>query len=147
MKKAFTMVELIFVIIVLGILAAVAVPRFGSTGTKAHIATARSDVASIRSSILSERQSQLIRGVNSFIPKLSDNDELLFTGDGNGRTLLTYGIVAGTSEGKWEKVEDKKYKFHLDNKAIEFDYNSTNGHFECDRDDSTTGELCKKIVD
>ncbi len=37
MKKAFTMVELIFVIVILGILAAVAVPKMGSSKTKADI--------------------------------------------------------------------------------------------------------------
>ena len=34
MKKAFTMIELIFVIVILGILASVAIPRLA--GTKAH---------------------------------------------------------------------------------------------------------------
>jgi len=147
MKKAFTVIELVMVIVILGILATIAIPKFGSTGQKAHIAKARSDVSAIRSSILSERQSQLIRGNNSFIDKLSDNDEILFTGNGDGRVLLTYGIASGTAEGKWEKVEDKKYKFHIDSKEIEFNYDSTTGKFSCDRDDSTTGELCKKIVD
>jgi len=147
MKKAFTMVELLFVIVILSILAAVAIPKMGSTKTNAEIAKGKTDVATIRSAILTERQSQLIKGVNSFIPKLSDNDEILFTGNGDGRVLLTYGIASGTTEGKWERVEENKYKFHIDSKEIEFDYNSTTGKFSCDRDDSTTGELCKKIVD
>lgn len=148
MKKAFTMVELIFVIVILGILAAVAVPKMGSTKTNAEIAKARTDVASIRSSILSERQSQLIKGVNSFIEKLSSDDEILFTGDSDKkRTLLTYGISAGKTSGKWEKVDDATYKFHVGDDSIEFKYDKDTGKFTCTRDDADTGDICKKIVD
>ena len=39
MKKAFTMIELIFVIVILGILASVAIPRLAGTRTDAEIAT------------------------------------------------------------------------------------------------------------
>ncbi len=36
MKKAFTMIELIFVIVILGILAGVAIPRYFAVGQNAH---------------------------------------------------------------------------------------------------------------
>ena len=39
MKKGFTMIELIFVIVILGILASVAIPRLAGTRTDAEIAT------------------------------------------------------------------------------------------------------------
>ena len=45
MKKGFTMIELIFVIVILGILASVAIPRLAGTRTDAEIATT---VANIR---------------------------------------------------------------------------------------------------
>ena len=45
MKKGFTMIELIFVIVILGILASVAIPRLAGTRTDAEIAAA---VANIR---------------------------------------------------------------------------------------------------
>ena len=51
-KNAFTMIELVFVIVILGILAAVAVPRLAASRDDAHIAKGRADVASIRSGIL-----------------------------------------------------------------------------------------------
>ena len=38
MKKGFTMIELIFVIVILGILASVAIPRLAGTRTDAEIA-------------------------------------------------------------------------------------------------------------
>ena len=40
MKKAFTMIELIFVIVILGILAGVAIPRLAATREDAEIAAA-----------------------------------------------------------------------------------------------------------
>ena len=66
-NKAFTMIEMIFVIVVLGILAAVAIPRFGATRTDAEISKGVADVASIRSAIITERQSRLIMGDNKYI--------------------------------------------------------------------------------
>ena len=48
MKKGFTMIELIFVIVILGILASVAIPRLAATRTDAEISAA---VANIRTLI------------------------------------------------------------------------------------------------
>ena len=45
-KSGFSMIELVFVIVILGVLAAVAVPRFVTTRTDAQVAMARSDIAS-----------------------------------------------------------------------------------------------------
>ena len=45
MKKGFTMIELIFVIVILGILASVAIPRLAGTREDAEISTA---VANLR---------------------------------------------------------------------------------------------------
>jgi general secretion pathway protein G len=142
MRKAFTMTELIFVIVILGILAAVAVPKMGSSKSHAEISKARADVASIRSAILTERQSQIIKGNNNFIDKLSDNDSVLFKGNGT-RTLLTYGVAAGTSSGKWSKNSDGNYTFHINEEDITFLYKKEDGTFSCKRDNDT----CKKIVD
>ena len=46
-KNAFTLIELIFVIVILGILASVAIPKFAATRTDAKLSKAASDVATL----------------------------------------------------------------------------------------------------
>ena len=149
MKNAFTMIELIYVIVILGILSAVALPKFASTKNQADISKARTDVAAIRSSIMTDRQAQLIKGTNTYIGQLSANTTELFTGSAT-RPLLRYGIIAGTGPGKWRvngAVANNDYFFKVDTVDIAFDYNVTTGLFTCDRTNATYGTDCKKIID
>jgi general secretion pathway protein G len=142
-KNAFSMIELIFTIVVLGILAAIAVPKFATTRNDAVIAKGRADVATIRSAIVTERQSQLIKGISSFIPKLSPSSAstTLFTGDGT-RTLLMYGIKAGTTSGHWAITSDTVYTFKVGTSTNTFTYTPADGKFMC-----TAGTECSSLQD
>ena len=62
MKKAFTMIELVFVIVVIGILSAIAIPKFAATRDDAVISKGRAEVAAMRSAIAMERQKRILRG-------------------------------------------------------------------------------------
>jgi len=132
MKKAFTMIELIFVIVILGILASVALPRFAGTKKQADIASGRADVSVIRSAIVSERQTQLVKGINTYISTLSDANGTLFTGDGT-RTLLMYGIKAGTGAGDWAVTNAARttYTYTTADGTNTFTYTSSDGKFAC----------------
>ena len=57
------MIELVFVIVVIGILSAIAVPKFAATRDDAIITKARATVASARSALSTERQKNILRGV------------------------------------------------------------------------------------
>ncbi len=61
-RAAFTMIELVFVIVVIGILSAIAVPKFAATRDDAIIAKGRSTVAALRSAISTERQKSILKG-------------------------------------------------------------------------------------
>jgi len=66
-RKAFTMVELIFVIIIIGILSAIAIPKFSKTAEVAYISKAKSDVASVKSALAMMRQKNILKGVTTDI--------------------------------------------------------------------------------
>ena len=61
-RKAFTMIELIFVVAIIGILSAIAIPKFNKTVTQAEIAKAKSEVASLRSTLSTLRQKSVLTG-------------------------------------------------------------------------------------
>ena len=140
------MIELVFVIVVLGILAAIAVPKFAATRTDAQITKGRSDVATIRSSIISERQSRLIQGDSSWINSLSHGSDTLF--DGNGTVvLLMYGIASGSSNGHWSTTDSDSpylhYVFKISGHDCAFTYNATDGKFTLNSDQNT---ICDDLV-
>jgi len=147
-KNAFTMIELVFVIVVLGILSAVAIPRFAATRTDAQITKARADIASIRAGIINERQSRLFRGQSNFIATLDSNDNNLFS------SVMTYPITPGSTNGHWSQTGAKTYTFKVKNVNNTFQYCDTNttaascnglnpGVFIC----TTVGASCGLLTD
>lgn len=112
-RNAFSMIELVFVIAVLGILAAIAIPKFAATRDDAKIAAARATISSVRSGIVSERQTRLLRGDATYIPHLGAD----FTG------VLHYGATG------WTQDSTDRYHVVIMNKSCYFDYNSTSGKF------------------
>ena len=61
-QKAFTMIELVFVIVVIGILSAIAIPKLAATRDDAVITKARATVAAVKSAVNIERQKRILKG-------------------------------------------------------------------------------------
>jgi general secretion pathway protein G len=150
MKKAFTMIELVFAIVIIGILSAIAIPRFAASRDDAQVAKGRSDVAAIRAAIVSERQTRLLKGDTQYIDKLdhqgasSTDGQILF--DNNGvatQTLLQYGIASGSTNGHWRKTAANEYKYKVLGGDTTFTYTQASGTFDCNHADAG----CKRLTE
>jgi len=138
-KNAFTMIELVFVIVILGILAAVAVPKFSATRDDATIAKGRADVASIRSGIITERQARLIKGEHDYIPLGTGAGQIDYGGLFGG--VLMYPISASTGNDGWSSSTSGTYTFKVAGNANTFKYTPADGKFLC-----TSGSECDKLT-
>jgi general secretion pathway protein G len=88
MKNAFTLIELIFVIVVIGILATVAIPKFNDTRELAISNGIKQDIATIVQSIKSK---YMIKGDISDISDAVDFDDKIWILDST-KLILEYKI-------------------------------------------------------
>ena len=128
MKKSFTLLELIFVIVVIGILAGIAIPRLFSGIPDAEKAKVKTDVATIRAAI-SSKYGKLVMEGNDSCPDLekSTTDNTLF------ENILTYPIKKSSGNVKWDG-NGTDYNVTIDGAVITFEYNKStesNCKFEC----------------
>lgn len=149
-RNAFTMIELIFAIVIIGILASIALPRLAATRDDADIAKGRSDVSAIRAAIVSERQTRLLQGNTAFINHLdhqgasSADGDILF--DNNGvasQALLQYGIASGSTNGHWRKTAADTYQYRILGSDVQFTYTQATGAFDCNHNNAN----CRLLTD
>lgn len=140
LSRAFTLVELVFIIVILGILAAVAFPKIAPIREDAEIAKGKGDVATIRAGIINERQTRLIRGDASWISAANlDTGGKLFGG------VLTQGFSSSATSGNWynDNLGDGSYNYYVGSVATQFDYNATTGSFGCTQ---VSGNYCDQLA-
>ena len=133
MKKAFTMVELIFVIVVLGILAMVALPRLAGSKKDAEITRAKAEIAAIRSAI------QTYRGANLLSQKPGSG----YPDDLKAETIEK--ITNGTKLGSNWSVNDTgdTLTLRIGSETTDFKYVKDKGSLTCK--DPDKNDLCSKI--
>lgn len=105
MRKAFTMVELVFVIVVIGILSAIAIPKLAATRDDAVIVNGRNTIASARSALSTMRQKNILKGTFTDINASTVGDN--FSG------LLEYQVKSCTTSqcGGWSTA-GSVFTFH-----------------------------------
>jgi len=147
-KKAFTMIELLFVIVVIGILAGVAIPRLAATRDDAEITKGATILSSIRNALSIERQKRILRGDFTPITAVGDSTNVfdMFSPDKNGNQekVLEYPIVSESEKYHWRYVDNNNTYFCLSNvcngnsDTIRFQLNS--GRFLCHEADVSSGK-------
>ena len=73
MKRGFSMIELIFVIVILGILASVALPKLAATRDDASASGIKSDIGTITQAVPALYMSQKVASITQAVPSLNIN--------------------------------------------------------------------------
>ena len=148
------MIELIFVIVIIGILVAVAIPKLFATRDDAIITKVRTDISNIRSAIVNYHTQEMMKGLDLYPDTLDDananqENEELFNGKDDVK-LLDYPIYSKNADGYWMKINDVNYTVKVMDTDVQFDYNKSNGHFDCNNvaanDTYKEKEICKKLT-
>jgi prepilin-type N-terminal cleavage/methylation domain-containing protein len=137
-KKAFSLIEIIFVLFIIAVIITAAVSKFGTTLNNTYMTKLKSDVLQIRSGINQYKNSMILKNKNDTLNQLDDNDAMLFN------LILQTPILASSNNkaDSWNKISATKYTFYINNQTfLTFNYNATNFTFDCDN----SNELCKEL--
>lgn len=99
-RHGFTLIELLIVVVIIGILAAIAVPKFASTKGKAFSAALRSDLRNLASAQESYFYHHTVYS--------SDTTALQFSGSSGVRLTIT-----GATAGGWSAIATHPQSFPL----------------------------------
>ncbi len=140
-RKAFTMIELVFVIVVIGILSAIAIPKFAVTRNDAVITKAKNTIAAVRSAISTTRQKNILKGT---FTDLTASD-ISSASNKPFDQLLEYGVKSCTTSGcgGWEMSANTPPTFIFHGPGGDVTYKYQNKKFEC----ASSAAICAKYGD
>ena len=99
MRKGFTLIELLIVVVIIGILAAIAIPKFANTKTKAYTAAMKSDLRNLvtaEESFFSDSGSYVIYGDTTklkFKPSTGVSTPVVAVGAGYWSATVTHSQI------------------------------------------------------
>ena len=135
---AFSLIEIIFTIAIISIIAMVAVPKLRNTLSSANIVKIKSDITIIRNGLKEYKNKMILSNNSESLDSLETTQTLLFD------KILTYPIIASNTNKStsWNKISNEKYTVWIDSTVnVEFIYDKTNYTFDCDIDDNYCKEL------
>lgn len=122
-QEGFTLIELVIIILVLGILAATAIPKFVDMRSAAQTSAEKGVVGGVRGGIAITYASNALYGTAGF-PATLDGATPGVSSSGNA--LFTSVISPGVDDGSWTKVDATHYSGPA---GHTFNYNSGDGTF------------------
>ena len=105
MKRGFSMIELIFVIVILGILASVALPKLAATRDDATASGIKSDVGTIIQATPALYMSQKLASITQAVPSLSTSSWVI-TSEYEVATKIMDKSSSGTTECITIRIEE-----------------------------------------
>jgi general secretion pathway protein G len=152
MKKSFTLIELIFVIVIIGLLASFAVPKFMQTYYSAKSSNVKSVISSLRTAIETKHGENIIDdSATENYPFPLDNAELKKSNQKLFSRVLKNPINSCLSDNCWYKDDNtsdsETYAFkYNDNTTLKVTYYEVNGSIECVDGDNLSAADCDTII-
>lgn len=125
-RSAFTLVELVMVIVIIGLLAAVITPQFVDMRGEAQNAAEEATVAAVKTGIKMIRMSNLAKNVEDEYPEKLDDAKKGVAGDDN--PLFTNVVEGGLTDPNWEKTANLVYRYIPT--GIKYKYDKKTGEFK-----------------
>lgn len=157
MKKAFTLIELIFVIVLIGFLSAVAIPHFMKVTTHSKNTAVKSTVSSILSEIENIRAKWIVNDTYTWKPEhgqceLNENgypDKL----DDKGNQLFECVMkipptkCQNSYNGCFDENTTNEYYYYFDKtQALKFKYEPATGSIVCENGINYPVEDCNQTL-
>lgn len=144
MKKAFSMIEMIFAIAVIAILAGIAIPKMMANKDTAHIVKLKEQIQVIRKGI------EAYAG-NTYLEKgFKEYPDKLCSSGCKGASVFADVVAKGINRRAKNSVgwdnSDNDLLFVTNPtkmKAVFFNYNSNNGSFKCDKSKALSGWIAE----
>ncbi|MCT7570664.1 type II secretion system protein [Aliarcobacter butzleri] len=140
--KAFSLIEIIVVLLIVAIITTFAMTKFNQVTNKAHLVTLKSQLALIQSGISKQKNKNILLSNLPNISSLDDastnvNNQELF------KKVIDFSILStNTSDrklGSWAKVSQNSYIFYLESNPINFVLE--NNSFVC----KSQEDICKEL--